>query len=423
MVRSHRVLRQTAADPGKAVLFFVIALLGAAAPLRAQVGVLTGHVVAAATNEPVSGAAIDLEGLPHLAYTDAQGFFRLAEVPAREHTLRVRHIAYGVLTIPVTVVAGETARLRLELSDTAIALLPIEVEVISAEQRGQRAAGTRRNVVTRDQIAQARGTNLTLGDVLRQFVSGVRVRQAEGVVGAPMCIELRSIAAGGSRCLSPAVFLDGAPVNNPMLLYAGLPVDMIETLEIVPAAEAGARYGTGSLYGALLINTRRPGRTDEARAHVTASTFYNWQLEPRPHSFGRTYGGAFVGNALGLAAGLAVAGQCLRSEPPEFDRIGSTCAAAPTVGVSIAALALPALGGAVGSALGGSMRQSRGRIVPAAVGAAMGLVPMYSLVLTSHRMDSDLLLGASFVALATIPPALSTISDRRYRVARPEERH
>jgi hypothetical protein len=409
------------------MLFTLLTLLFAATtPLVAQTGAVSGHVVSAATHEPVSGTAIEFAGLPHLTYTDEQGFFRLAEIPAGAYTLRVRHLAYGVLTVPVTIAAGETTRLRLELSDTAIALMPLEVAVAAPDRRGERAAGTRRNVVTRQQIAQALGTNLTLGEVLRQFVPGVRVRQAEGVVGTPMCIELRSIASGGNRCLSPAVFLDGVPIQNPMNLYAGLPVQMIETLEVVPASEAGARYGTGSLYGALLIQTRRPGPAyrDPAPAALGAvPLYYDWRQEPRGHARGRAFAGALVGNAAGLAAGMAAAQLCLYREAPEFERLGSTCSPLPTIGVATAALALPALGAGLGSSLGGGTAASRGRVVPAAIGATMALVPAYSLLLASHRMDSELLLGFSVAMLATIPPLLTTVSDRRYRTARPEERH
>jgi hypothetical protein len=402
------------------VVFAVAAWLGALVPRgsAAQGGAISGQVIDAVTAAGVPGAEIGLLGLRQTSITDAHGFFRLTRLPPGLLTVRVQHIAYGTRTLRVQVLATGTTPVRLALTDSAIVLAPLEVSVLSAAERQARGAGYRRNVVTRAQLAQAQGTNLTFGDVLRQFVPGVRVRTAEGLVGGATCIELRSVAASRNRCLSPVVLVDGVPITNVTTIYASFPVEMIESIEVVPAAEAGARFGVGALYGALLIESRRPGARDRSASVLVRSPFYDWSREPRGHATLRSFAAAAVGNGAGLLGGLAIAESCIGTRPPAHDRIVSTCTAWATIGASTAAVVVPALGGALGSRLGGGSPDSRGRIAPAAVGAAMGLIPGYALVLTGRRLDSDVLRAIGTTTLVVAPPFLSAMADHQFRTIR-----
>lgn len=349
--------------------------------------------------------------------TDHTGLILLEGLAAGPLLVEVIHVAHGFDTVHVEVQPDRLTRLRVELSDRVIVLAPLEVTVLSAGERQVRAAGFRRNVVTREQIGRVGGGNLTLGEVLGQFVPGVRVRSAGGIAGSLSCIELRSAPANPSRCLSPVVYLDGSPITNPLLLYASLPMDMIETIEVVPTAEAGARYGTGALYGALLLETRRPGREgrEGGPSLVERPRFHDWSTESTRHPFLLSFGGAAAGNGLGLAAGVAIATACIGTVPPAHDRITTTCDVWTTVGALGAALALPALGSGLGSMVGGRTAGSRGRLLTAAVAATMGLAPGYSLVLTGRRLDSDLLRGVGVGTLLVAPPVLSMLSDRQFR--------
>lgn len=411
-------LRGTGRRPTLALLLLVA--IGGAAPALGQApsGTLEARLVTREGGGPVVGAWVRVGESGPEALSDVAGSVRLEGVPPGVVTLRVRHIAFGPLSIDVEVVPGEVTRVLLELSPGVIRLEPLEVTALSMAERQARAMGFRRNVVTRDQIGRAGAGNLTLGDVLGQFVPGIRVRGSGGVAGSLTCIELRSTPANPGRCLSPVVYLDGSPITNPLLLYAALPMEMIETIEVVPAAEAGARFGTGALYGALLLETRRPGREREAGAPppLPRPRFHDWNSEPRGHPRVRSFAAAAAGNGLGLAAGVAIAGSCIGTVPPAHDRLTSTCEAWPTIGALAAALALPALGSGLGSVVGGRTAGSRGRLASAAVAATLGLAPGYALVLAGRRLDSDLLRGAGIGSLVLVPPFLSTISDHQFRM-------
>lgn len=399
------------------LLLLVTVASGAPAAGQAPPGALEARLVQVDGGGPVAGAHIRAGEAGPEALSDASGSFRFGELPAGVVTLWVRHIAYGTLSIDVEMVPGQVTRVLLELSPGVITLEPLEVTALSLGERQLRGMGVRRNVVTREQIGRAGAGNLTLGDVLGQLVPGVRVRGSGGIAGSLTCIELRSAPANPGRCLSPAVYLDGSPITNPLLLYAALPMEMIETIEVVPAAEAGARFGTGALYGALLLETRRPGREREGGGPpaLPRTRFHDWSSESRGHPRVRSFAAAAAGNGLGLAAGVAIAGSCIGTVPPSHDRLTSTCEAWPTIGALAAALALPALGSGVGAVLGGRTGGSRGRLASAAIAATLGLAPGYALVLAGRRLDSDLLRGAGIGSLLLVPPFVSTVSDHQFR--------
>ncbi len=406
--------------PARALTLTALGLALFAGAVSAQTGSVTGRVEDATRGTPVADALVVLDGTRFAVATDAEGRFAFPDVPAGRYTLRVRHIAYGERAIVLPIAAGPTPPVRVLLSDTAITLDSIEVRALSAEERQIRGAGYRRGVVLRDQIAEAETTNMTLGEVLRSYVPGVRVRFASNLAGAPMCIELRSIrATQQNECLSPAVYLDGVPINNPSLLFNTLALRMIESMEVVPAAEAGARFGTGALYGALLIETRRPGAaTAEGRAVRVQSGTWDWEAEGSGHPSARAFLYGFVGSAAGLALGLTAANQCIGTRQPANDRIIAKCDTGPTLASAGAALVLPAFGGALGSGLGGKTGGSKGKIWPAAIGGAMALMPAYGLIFSGRRMDSEVLLSVGASLLVIGVPAVATLADHQFRTGR-----
>ncbi len=383
---------------------------------RAQSGSLRGLVVDSSTRAPVVGASILIGGTSRTVLTNDHGVFSFQDVPAGSYVLGVSHIAYGDRKTRVEVVAGQEVAIRLALSPSAIHLEPLNVVVPDAPTPG-RAQGTRQNVVTRDEIESSLSKGLGVGDVLQQRVPGVHVRRQEKIVGGDICIELRSIRATEDRaCHSPAVFLNGVPINNPTTLYSTLSLEMIESMEVVQASEAGVRYGTGAMYGALLIETRRPGA---ARTLPTRGLRpFDWTLDPRPHPFSRAFAYSLVGSAAGLALGVTAANQCIALRSPAKDSIITKCDTWPTVGSAVAAMVLPALGGAFGASLGGKTHLSKGMVIPAAVGATMALMPGYALAISSERQNSNAL-GAIAGGLLTLGvPLAASLSDRLYRSLR-----
>lgn len=397
------------------LIALVLALF--AAPAQAQHGEIVGRVLETAGNQPVKAAVVLLSGTSHRATTDSLGTFRLSRIPAGRYILEVQHLGYGPKRLEIEVAANLMQAIRITVSAAAISMAPVTVEAISNEERRERGTGYRRSIVTRAEIERAQNTNLRFGEMLRLAVPTVGVRRLEHV-GSQTCIELR-VARGMQReCLSPAVYLDGVPISNPTTLYDNLDLSTIETLEVVPAAEAGVMFGSGALYGALLITTRRPGAGNAANRTLIKSPSFNWNQDAEGHKTMRVFGSTVAVNLAALALGAATASQCIGLRQPSYDGLISNCQAAPTIGSAAAAILLPALASGVVSRWAGRTQTSQGSFAPAAVGAAMTIVPGYALVFSGYRNDSESLKTVGYGVMLIGAPLITTASDYLFRELR-----
>jgi carboxypeptidase-like protein/TonB-dependent receptor-like protein len=396
------------------------ALLVVPAGLSSQQGQVLGRVVDGQTKQPVKGALVLLEGTAHFSSTDSLGHFRLNRVPVARHRLQVRHIGYSSQSLELEVSAGTPYPLQIAVTATAIALEPVTVDAVSADERRERGAGYRRSIISRGDIERAMDTNLQFGELLRLAVPTVSVRRLERM-GSPVCIELRMIGGPTRGCLAPAVYLDGVRITDPAHFYDNLDMRTVESIEVVPSAEAGVLYGSGALFGAILITSRRPGaQPGEAAKNVLASrpASFNWSQDTQGHSTMRVFATTALGNGMGLAIGVSAAAQCVGMRKPAYDGLISDCSAAPTIGSAAAAVILPALASSLASRWSGRTQQSQGLMVPAAMGTVMTIVPAYALVFSGYRNDSENLKWVGYSLIVVGAPIVTTAADYLFRELR-----
>ena len=105
----------------------------------------------------------------------------------------------------------------------------------------------------REEIQAAIGTSRHMGDVIRQTIPGLRLRQSNNLSRTDICLEFRAAASisivNARPCNHPKVYLDGVPVSDPQYLYGAMPLGDLERIQVIPPGEASTRYGSGSLYG------------------------------------------------------------------------------------------------------------------------------------------------------------------------------
>jgi hypothetical protein len=292
------------------------------------------------------------------------------------------------------------------------------VDVLSLDSLRTRGAGFAQNVLTRRDLAQWDHSALTFGDVLRTAVPSVRMRRLERMAGSDVCIELRSIRAMNNDCLMPAVFLDGVRITNPAMFFASLEVASVHRVEVVPAAESGVRFGSGALYGAILIESRRPGAATVGAVPRAQQPNFDWSSDPHGHSTLQVLAVSILGNAAGAAAGYAAATSCIHLRQPANDALQSSCELVPTLGAGLAAIVLPAVAGGFGAAWAGLTDNSRGLLSAAIIGPAMVIVPGYALTMSGQRNDSATLqwVGAGLITIGA--PLAATAADYLFRKIR-----
>lgn len=379
--------------------------LGAAAASAQQRVVVMGRLLDADEAVAINGAVVELVDLGLRTVTDELGMFHLSGVVPGSHELRVGHIAYGVHSESVDVPDGTDLAIELKLSQQALELEQIDVEVLRPAQ-GARA---RSNLITRPQIEAVQGRARHVGDLVRSYIPGAAVSEQRG---GYLCLEFRGARQSRtSGCNFPLVVLDGLPVPSPARFLRDLRLEDLERIEFVPASEGGARYGMEATYGVLVIETRRAGLVQlSPTVEVPRYPNYPWAAEAGGHPTGRAFAGAAVGALVGTGLGLAAIG-CF----PGASRSGAGCVEGAGVGSGLGAVALPLLGSALGARFLGATGGSSGRLVPNLVMTALPGLLGYAVYVEGVKsgFDGELWLGGSLVVVGM--PLVSTLADHLFR--------
>jgi hypothetical protein len=401
--------------------FLPAILILAPALASAQVSEIRGRVMDRESSEAVQDATVILEGKDTvlLVVSDRRGLFSFNEVPGGDYQVRVRHLAYGEHVEPVRLEPDAVLALRVMISVQAIELDPLVVEAMSQRERESRSRGTMIQEVTRVEIERAARTSQHLGDILRQTVPGLRVYDNSSLPGSRVCIEFRGRRSirYANACQSPMLILDGVRMYDPPSLYSTIQPGSIERIEVVPPTEAGLLYGSESAFGVITIETKvwlSQEDRETIPAHLREGA-YDWSLETAEHSWKKVFLSAFIGNALGVAAGVALAEQCIRFEQLATDIFASRCNNLRTAGAWAAVISLPLTGAATGARVSGATSLSRGRFLSALVSGGIAMLPGYALISSAQRDSSSgsFRVGTAFVLVGI--PAAVTIADRLFR--------
>ena len=254
-----------------------------ATPNRARAqsatGTIVGRVTIDGTQQAVSSAQAAIVALRLGALSNESGVFRILNVPAGAHSLRVTQIGLKPVTQAVTVTAGDTAHVEIAMSRAALELDQIVVTGTAGNAR-QREVGNAISVVDPARLPSIPNNMETM---LQAQATGMTVLQGSGQIGGAAQIRLRgNVSATMSN--QPLIYIDGVrvrsePYPNPSVVgrrsnnenHSPLndinPAD-IERIEIIKGAAASTLYGTEAAAGVIQIFTK------SGRAGAT-----QWELE------------------------------------------------------------------------------------------------------------------------------------------------
>lgn len=403
----------------------VLAALAAASVAAAQDRPprIEGRVVDLDTRAAVEGASIALvrlradvpDSTRAETVTDRAGIFRFEGAASGDYELTVTHIAYGTFSDRLTLTPGNRVALRVTLSQTAIALAPVTVDVLREGTRSDRALGTARRRLTAEELAPLANSGDHLANALARLVPGVRVRSGRSQPGQLVCLEFRdpaSFAAPG--CRTPIVIVDNVRQSNGLVTLNTLPISHIRSIEAVGPGEAGVRFGADSNYGVIVIETVSGG------APLTplgggSSRIYSWALESEPYPWTKALGVAFGANAAGLLAGYALSRSCLSFDDLSQHFVDARCGGLANAGSRIALYAAPQLG--VGYLAGrvGTTDLSRGSMWKNAVAGTIMAAPGIVLALTDNEDGFPGSTGIGVFMTVVGAPLATVFADRLFR--------
>jgi TonB-dependent starch-binding outer membrane protein SusC len=241
------------------------ALLLAAPPALAQTGTVTGRVTDARTGAAVTTAQITITGTSLGAAVNAEGRFRIANVPDGTHEMKARSIGYQPATATFSITAGGSAEVTVLMTESATALDAVVVTGTAGDTRRRATGNAVSTVNVSDVVGNSSVGNVT--DVLQSKVPGLTILPGSGEAGTSANFRLRgagSLYAGNN----PTIYVDGVRVTRrdqgsytvfgqtTSSLDAINPND-IESIEVIKGPAAATLYGAEAASGVIQIITKK----------------------------------------------------------------------------------------------------------------------------------------------------------------------
>jgi len=231
-------------------------------------GIITGTVLDANTGEALPGINVIVDEFTIGSATDANGRYRIENVPAGNHTLVARFLGYQTQRLPVSVRDNEVTEINLSMRES---LLELDQVIVTG------AAGTVQRRAIGNTITSVKASDVveytpvpSMQALINGRAPGVVIMPGTGMVGGGSKIRIR-----GSSSINlnndPIIFVDGIRVDNaqatgPAVQSFGSSVinrlndfnpDDIENIEILKGASAATLYGTDASNGVILITTKK----------------------------------------------------------------------------------------------------------------------------------------------------------------------
>jgi TonB-linked SusC/RagA family outer membrane protein len=249
-------------------------------------GTVRGRVTAANALRTLTDVQVYVPGTGRGTLTNAEGTFVLQGVPAGVQTLRAELLGFTPVEREITVQAGQTLTVDLELAQAAIGLDEVVVTGV--------AGGTQRRAIG-NVVAQIRADDAvdralvpSVQGLLNGRAPNVVVMPGTGMVGSGSKIRIRG-ASSLSLSNEPLIYVDGVRVDNaqstgPAVQAFGSSVisrlndfnpDDIESIEIIKGPAAATLYGTEASNGVIQIITKK-GRIGSPVFSFTTRQGANW---------------------------------------------------------------------------------------------------------------------------------------------------
>ena len=241
----------------RSLMLMIALLISSIGIATAQTLTVRGTVVSESDGQPVVGAYVLVQGTTLGTITNAEGEFRLDDVPAKATEIIVSYLGMTTASAPVQ---ADPVRVVLK-EDRNFLEETIVVAFGTSTKESFTGSAT---VVGADAIAETQSSDVTRA--LEGRVAGVQMTTATGTLGSSSpTIRIRgftSINAGND----PLYIVDGVPYSGSIDNIN--PAD-IESMTVLKDAASNALYGARGANGVIMITTKK-AKAGEAVVTVDA---------------------------------------------------------------------------------------------------------------------------------------------------------
>lgn len=250
-----------------------------------QRGTISGQVLDSETGEELPGANVLLVELGFGAATDISGQYEIDDVPPGNYTMRVTFVGYRQLQEQISLEAGETLEVNLEMEPDYAGLEEVVVTGIASSTSKLRST----IAVSRVDAEELTETNTyqDISQLVSGKVAGVNVLPSSGNVGGGIRFNVRG-GGGLNGQGQPVVYIDGVRVDNSEVegfgaggqgisTLADLNPEDIASIDVLKGPASTAIYGTEGANGVVIITTKRGtiSQSNEIRVRYKGTFGYN----------------------------------------------------------------------------------------------------------------------------------------------------
>ncbi|MBN2480579.1 MAG: TonB-dependent receptor [Bacteroidales bacterium] len=247
----------------KLTLMLLSLLIAGLQLVQAQGVTITGRTIDGSTGIPLPGVTVQVQGTTVGAISQADGTYRIANVPAGSNALIFSFIGFQTQEVAI---AGRTV-IDVTLQEEVTALEEIVVTGYSVERKKDIIGSV--SVVNTDEMLTTPSGNLTAQ--LAGRVAGVSV-SADGSLGGSSKVRVRGFGSFASS--EPLYVIDGVPSES----VDNINPNDIESMQFLKDAASAAVYGSRAASGVVIITTRQ-GREGPVQVNLDAYYGINYVSE------------------------------------------------------------------------------------------------------------------------------------------------
>lgn len=234
---------------------------------------IVGSIINASTREALPYAQVQIKGTTKGTTTDANGAFRIDDLPEGVYTIEARMVGYSTVSERISLSAGQNRHLDLYLREQS---LDLDGLVVSANRQEtlRKKAPSLVTVLSSDMFVRTSSETLSQG---LRFQPGLRIEDNCQNCG------FNQVRINGLEGKYSQILIDSRPVLSALAGVYGLeqiPASMIERVEVIRGG-GSALFGSNAVGGVINVITREPMRNSASVSHSMTS------LSDARRAFGR----------------------------------------------------------------------------------------------------------------------------------------